>query len=131
MAIDEQADDVFEIAKFLAQHGINHNSESALRSAVSRGYYAVFLAAQRRTGCNDPENIHSKVIYACSKSLGQMRTNRLKLMRELRVAADYFQEAEPLRDMEAPHDLTDWNANWKYIELWTPIFRKHLKTWKP
>ena len=130
MATDDEADEVFGIAQLLAQHGITYSSEIALRSAVSRGYYSVFLAAQRRSGRNDTNEIHGKVIDTCFRQLGRMRTQPLLWMRELRVAADYFKEAEPLPNTDAPHDLTDWKANWKYIELWAPIVRKNLKDWK-
>ena len=131
MATDEQADGVFDVAVLLAKYGIDNNSESALRSAVSRGYYSVFLAAHRRSGCNDSNELHSKVIQACNKALGHMRTDRLRWMRELRVAADYFIDAKPLSNADLANDLSDWNENWKYIELWAPILREHLKRWKP
>ena len=134
MATDEQADEVFGIAQYLAEHGINSDNEIALRSAVSRGYYSVFLAAQRRSRNYDSNEAHGKIINECNKHLGSIRTQPLRWMRELRLAADYFQEvASPANtNTDPPHDLADWNANWKYIELWAPRVRENLKkNWRP
>jgi len=132
MATDEQADEVFQVAQLLAEHGISHPSETALRSAVSRGYYSVFLAAQRRSGYNGSQDVHSNVIRICARerSFGYAHAGRLKLMRELRVAADYFQVAEPIEGQDPPHDLSNWNENWTYVKLWAPHLRERLKKWK-
>ena len=130
IATDEEADEVFAIAKLLAQHGISNDSNIALRSAVSRGYYSVFLAAHRRSGSSDTNEVHGKVIGACKKNIGFMRTQPLIMMRELRVIADYFTSATPPSDMDAPHDLTDWQANWKYVEVQAPQLRVNLNKWK-
>jgi len=131
MATDEQADEVFKIAEMLAQHGTDSGSETAYRSAVSRGYYSVFLAGRRRANISNPNDVHSAVISACHRKLGYVVTGKFRMLKELRVAADYFVDPAPNIDAKPSHDLADWRENWNYAQASATHIRKKLKEWMP
>lgn len=133
MATDDQCDKVFEVAKKLADNAVEPDAEYALRSAVSRGYYSVHLAARRRCRVVDTRDrgIHAAVISECrrARGFGNMQSDRLKWLLELRVIADYFTELPSDLTQTAPHDFTDWRKNWEYVVTWAPSLRAHLKNW--
>ncbi len=80
-------------------------SEANLRTAVSRTYYAVFLAMRERFGVEGKRNIHGRVIgavYAYDKMAGE----RLQKLEALRGLADYR-----LRDLDALD--RNWRDNYR------------------
>jgi hypothetical protein len=131
MATDDDADRVWEVARTLGAIGIERNDDAYLRSAVSRGYYSVFLAAQRRVRVRESEAVHGQVIYEITRStLGHLTKTKIRIIRELRVAADYFILPVAPPGIQLPPEHADWAANWKYVELHVPEIRERLKKWK-
>ena len=80
-------------------------SEAALRTAVSRTYYAVFLVARDRFQVEGSRNIHGRVTGALRTYSKDASIQFQKLM-DLRALADY-----QLQDL----DILDrnWNDNYR------------------
>lgn len=87
------------------------SGEAALRTAVGRAYYSLFLIARQRTGIGAGPNIHQRVIREVKKrdaTTGQ----QLDTLRRLRTTADYEM---------APSDpqYQNWAKNWSRADLIT------------
>ena len=90
------------VAEELAHKG----DEAALRTAIGRAYYALFLMARDKTGVTSTRAVHMEVIRAVRKRPGARATaDQLDTLRRLRVIADY----QLLPDDPA---MRDWPSNW-------------------
>jgi hypothetical protein len=99
--------DFLGVAETLA--GAVSPTEAALRSAVSRTYYAVFLTARDRLRIQVEKDVHFAVINTFRKmNNGRHRApaDQLDHLRRLRTYADYEMD---------PQDPTrqDWSANYR------------------
>jgi hypothetical protein len=92
----------FAIAETIASRA---QSEAALRTAVGRAYYSVFLRARQALNVPGSRNVHNRVI-AEVRRLDRPSEDSLGKLEELRIRADYD------LDVEDPF-FTDWEANWR------------------
>ena len=94
--------DFLRTAEFLAERD---PSEAGLRTAVSRTYYGVMLAAADSLGVAAGQHMHTRVIGALFRHDARAGRQLRQLMR-LRVLADYDLDVQnPLR--------TDWRRNYQ------------------
>lgn len=94
--------DFLRTAEFLAERD---PSEAGLRTAVSRTYYAVLLAAADSLGVTAGQHMHTRALGALLRHDEQAGKRFRQLMR-LRVLADYDLDIQdPLR--------TDWRRNYR------------------
>ena len=92
----------FAVTETLASR---EQSEAALRTAVGRAYYSVFLRARRALNVLGSRNIHNRVISEVRR-LDRPTGDSLGKLEELRIRADYD------LDVEDPF-FTDREANWR------------------
>ena len=78
--------------------------EAALRTAVGRAYYSVFLDARDRLGVTTVEGVHGEVIRLLARR-NRPLADQMRRLFNLRVVADY--QMTP----EGEHDR-DWRSNW-------------------
>ena len=102
--------DPLEFLKLARELG-GRSDEAALRAAVGRAYYALFLLARERLGIPlTIPNVHSHVARVlrgqpgCWKAAGDLRA-----LRALRNVADY-------QLMPSDPDDRDWSENWASAE---------------
>jgi hypothetical protein len=126
MATDAEADRVFAAARLLAEHAAETSDEVLYRSAVSRAYYAVFLTAASRCGTANEESVHEQVYLKCRRAMGGVVAERIKALKRLRVAADYF--IVPLGTFaDGVPDGSNWAEVWRYVEFWTPRLLQRIR----
>lgn len=89
------------LADALATHDAN---EAALRTAVGRLYYAVFLLARAKTGVTDQRQSHERVRTALS-SHDRSLASQLGTLGHLRNVADYEMQPQIVQDR-------NWRNNW-------------------
>jgi hypothetical protein len=105
------SDTPFEPSEFLTlarSLAKDSTDEAALRTAVGRAYYGVFLLLRDRFGVVQTEGVHAEVRYRLKRydsDLGDSFDSLLKLRR----AADYEMLPEQERDR-------DWAVNWQRVE---------------
>lgn len=93
----------FALAKQIAKL----RTESALRTAVGRAYYSVFLVARDRTGVRGGKKVHRKTIEKVSKQ-DPSTAQELDSLLKLRIASDYF--------LTPSRKYRSWTANWSRAE---------------
>ncbi len=95
-----------EFAQLAVQLAESTTSESRLRTAVSRIYYAVLWVARERTGTRARAGIHEET-YRALRRVERWRatSDQFNKLRHLRTAADY----EPVPDNPLERD---WQWNW-------------------
>jgi hypothetical protein len=81
--------------------------EAALRTAVGRAYYAVFLVARAKTGVQGKRQAHERVRQAISPVNDRLAAI-LGTIATVRYFADY--ELRP-----ANTDFSDWKRNWQNV----------------
>lgn len=81
--------------------------EAALRTAIGRAYYAVFLLARAKTGVQGRRYAHERVREAISPVNGRL-ASLLGTISTTRDYADY--ELRP-----ANKDFIDWTRNWERV----------------
>ena len=94
--------ELLHIAEFLAN---GDASEAALRTAVSRTYYAVFLTVREELQVEGKRNIHGRVMGALRTYNKETGIQFQKLM-DLRSLADY-----QLQDLETTD--RNWRDNYR------------------
>lgn len=91
---------------FAEELAADRTDEVALRTAVGRAYYAIFLEIRSFTGVRQRPGVHTAIANALS-SMGLLDiSSQLGTVRHLREVADY--EEVP----KLPADV-DWELNWK------------------
>ncbi|MBI4287706.1 MAG: hypothetical protein HY671_04655 [Chloroflexi bacterium] len=90
-------------------------SEAQMRTAISRAYYSLFLAASHHFFGNTgpPRKLRKHGVHTATiDRLRQVSTTlagQLDELRELRVQADYKLLPDPIYE--------DWSANWQTAQL--------------
>jgi len=78
--------------------------EAALRTAVGRAYYSVFLVVRDKLGVTTTERVHGEVIRVLARR-NRKATDQMRYLLNLRIAADYQLTPEGLGNQ-------DWKNNW-------------------
>jgi hypothetical protein len=107
----------------VAQELARQEDEAALRTAIGRAYYALFLSARDKTGVTSPRAVHTEVIRAVRKRPGHRAlADQLDALRRLRVVADY---------QLLPDDPTmrDWPSNWVKVQTLVDHILPKLQAW--
>ena len=102
--------DPVELLRIARSLAANTNDEAALRVAVGRAYYALFLTARERLNVKSKkgESVHVKVVAAVkgeNLALGE----RLDKLRRLRSSADYNLTS-------SNSGAIQWQQHWERIE---------------
>ena len=107
------------LARELAAGG----TETHLRSAVNRAYYALFLLAREKAHLTGTETVHGRTIAAVKAKPGFWATGiLLDELRHLRVEADYhLTPSDP--------DYSDWAHNWQETEWRVAKILPMLQAW--
>lgn len=107
------------VAQELAREG----DEAALRTAIGRAYYALFLMARDKTGVTSTRAVHTEVIWAVRKRPGARAiVDQLDALRRLRIIADY----QLLPDDPA---MRDWPSNWIKAQALVNHLLPKLQAW--
>ena len=94
--------------------------EAALRTAVGRAYYALFLIARDKLGVVTTEKVHGEVIGILNRRNRTRIANQLSSLLNLRLAADY--QLVPEREYER-----DWRSNWVRAKQIVEYLRPELE----
>ncbi|MBI3801373.1 MAG: hypothetical protein HY268_30920 [Deltaproteobacteria bacterium] len=107
----------------VAQELARQRDEAALRTAIGRAYYALFLVARDKTGVTSTRAVHTEVIRAVRKRPGYRAVaDQFDALRRLRVVADY----QLLPDDPA---LRDWPSNWVKAQALINHILPKLQVW--
>ena len=96
----------------------NDATEADLRTAVSRTYYAIFLAAREKFQVEGKRNIHGRVVGVLrvyNKDAGL----QLKKLMDLRVLADYHLEIRNSSDQ-------NWRDNYRKARRFAEFILERL-----
>lgn len=96
--------DFLRLADTLATPDAN---EAALRTAIGRAYYAMFLLARQKTSVQGRRSAHTRVREAISPT-NQRLASLLGGMSEYRDVADY----EPV---PSNPQFRNWRRNWEHV----------------
>jgi hypothetical protein len=107
----------------IAQELAREKDEAKIRTAVGRGYYALFLLAREKTGVTSTRAVHTEVVRAVRRRSGYRATaDQLDALRRLRVVADH----QLLPDDVA---LRDWSNNWASVQALIEHILPKLQAW--
>ena len=93
--------DFLRVAVSLA---VQEEDEAALRTAVGRAYYSVFLAAREKLGVTTTERVHGEVVRLLVRHNRRLG-DQMQYLLNLRLTADYQMTPEKQSDQ-------DWKSNW-------------------
>ncbi len=104
MVMEQPEFDPVEFIRLAETPATHDANEAALRTAVGRLYYAVFLLAREKTGVTDQRQVHERVRTALS-SQNRSLASQLGTLGHLRNVADYEMQPHIVQDR-------DWPNNW-------------------
>jgi uncharacterized protein (UPF0332 family) len=101
--------DPVEFYQFAEEIASQRQRQVALRTAVGRAYYAMFLLARAKTGVRVKQDAHETVINALEERNEHHIATELGQLRRLREAADY----QLMPDVRPLHS---WPNNWLWAK---------------
>lgn len=106
----------------LAARIADRDDEAALRTAVGRAYYALFLIAREYGHVGGRHDVHARVLEEVRQRKGRQTADQLKMLKQLRVVADY--QLLPLNKADR-----DWQVNGQRARAHVSVLLQSLEDW--
>lgn len=109
-----------ELARELAD---GNPGEAALRTAIGRAYYGLFLTAREKTNTRGTNRVHARVVETVRSRTGfRAAGEQLDALRRLRTVADY--------DLSSGHGAgPDWRDRWLMASALAGRILPRLQSW--
>lgn len=111
--------DVFDPAEYVriaSDLAKSTSDEAAIRSAINRAYYALFLVARDRLGLEESDHIS---VVAAVKEEDRTAGDQLGMLKFLRISADYHPTI-------MAGGVANWLAHWRHVEPFLDPLRRKL-----